>query len=69
MVASARERAREADLLRFGLGEVEAVDPRPGEDAQLAADEARLGYADALRTAAEQARELLDVAAPARALS
>src|SRR4051812_26754414 len=57
--ATARERAREADLLRFGLGEIEAVDPRPGEDAQLAADEARLGYADALRTAAEQAREAL----------
>ena len=59
VVASARERAREADLLRFGLGEIEAVDPRPGEDAELAADEARLGYADALRTAAEQAREAL----------
>jgi len=59
VVASARERAREADLLRFGLGEIEAVDPLPGEDAQLAADEARLGYADALRTAAEQAREAL----------
>jgi DNA repair protein RecN (Recombination protein N) len=59
VVASARERAREADLLRFGLGEIEAVDPKPGEDAQLAADEARLGFADALRTAAEQAREAL----------
>ena len=58
-MASARERAREADLLRFGLGEIEAVDPKPGEDAELAADEARLGYADALRTAAEQAREAL----------
>jgi DNA repair protein RecN (Recombination protein N) len=59
VVASARERAREADQLRFGLGEIEAVDPQPGEDAQLAADETRLGYADALRTAAEQAREAL----------
>jgi DNA repair protein RecN (Recombination protein N) len=59
VVASTRERAREADLLRFGLGEIEAVDPKPGEDAALAADEARLGYADALRTAAEQAREAL----------
>ena len=43
MVDSARERAREADLLRFGLGEVEQVDPQPGEDAGLAAEEARLG--------------------------
>jgi DNA repair protein RecN (Recombination protein N) len=59
VVASARERAREADLLRFGLGEIEAVDPKPGEDVQLAGDEARLGYADALRTAAEGAREAL----------
>ena len=30
---SARERAQEADLLRFGLDEIEAVDPQPGEDA------------------------------------
>jgi DNA repair protein RecN (Recombination protein N) len=59
VVATARERAREADLLRFGLGEVTAVDPEPGEDATLAADEARLGFADTLRTAAEQAREAL----------
>ncbi|MEO5854217.1 MAG: DNA repair protein RecN [Nocardioides sp.] len=59
LVTSARERAREADLLRFGLGEIEAVSPRPGEDAELAAEEARLGYADTLRTAAEQAREAL----------
>lgn len=59
VVGSARERAREADLLRFGLGEVEAVDPRPGEDAELAAEESRLGFADTLRTAAEQAREAL----------
>jgi DNA repair protein RecN (Recombination protein N) len=59
VVASARERAREADLLRFGLSEVEAVDPQAGEDDSLAADEARLGFADTLRTAAEQAREFL----------
>jgi DNA repair protein RecN (Recombination protein N) len=59
VVASARERAQEADLLRFGLGEVEAVAPEPGEDTTLAAEESRLGYADTLRTAAEQAREAL----------
>ena len=35
VVASARERAREADLLRFGLGEIEAVAPEPGEDVAL----------------------------------
>ncbi len=59
VIASARERAREADLLRFGLGEVEAVTPVPGEDVDLAAEESRLGFADSLRTAAVQARECL----------
>ncbi|QVT79665.1 DNA repair protein RecN [Nocardioides aquaticus] len=58
-VASARERAREADLLRFGLAEVEAVAPEPGEDVSLAAEESRLGNSDTLLTAAEQAREAL----------
>jgi DNA repair protein RecN (Recombination protein N) len=59
VVATARERAQEADLLRFGLGEIEAVSPEPGEDLTLEADETRLGFADTLRTAAEQAREAL----------
>ena len=59
VVSSARERAREADQLRFGLDEIEAVSPEPGEDAALAAEESRLGFADTLRTAAEQAREAL----------
>ena len=48
MVSSARERAREADLLRFGLDEVAAVDPSPGEEESLAAEETRLGFADTL---------------------
>jgi DNA repair protein RecN (Recombination protein N) len=59
VVATARERAREADLLRFGLGEIEAVCPEAGEDTALAAEESRLGFADTLRAAAEQAREAL----------
>jgi DNA repair protein RecN (Recombination protein N) len=59
VVTTSRERAREADLLRFGLGEIEELDPVAGEDVALAADEARLGFADTLRTAAEQAREAL----------
>lgn len=59
VVHSARERAREADLLRLGLEEIRSVDPQPGEDETLAAEEGRLGFADTLRTAAEQARELL----------
>jgi DNA repair protein RecN (Recombination protein N) len=59
VVASARERAREADLLRFGLEEIEAVAPLPGEDVSLAEEERRLGHADTLRTAAGSAREAL----------
>jgi DNA repair protein RecN (Recombination protein N) len=59
VVSTARERAREADLLRFGLGEIDAVSPTSGEDVELAAEESRLGFADTLRTAAESAREAL----------
>lgn len=59
VVATARERAQEADLLRFGLGEIDAVSPTAGEDVVLAAEEGRLGFADTLRTAAESAREAL----------
>lgn len=59
VVGAARERAREADVLRLGLTEIEAVDPQPGEDVSLAQEEARLGFADTLRAAAELAREAL----------
>lgn len=59
VTANQRDRAREADLLRFGLSEVETVSPQSGEEHDLAAEESRLGYADTLRTAAEQAREAL----------
>jgi DNA repair protein RecN (Recombination protein N) len=59
VVATARERAREADLLRFGVQEIEAVAPRAGEDEALADEEQRLGHADTLRAAAGSAREAL----------
>ena len=55
----ARERAQEADLLRFGLDEIEAVGPQAGEAAALAVEEARLGHADGLRVAADAARTAL----------
>ena len=66
MLLASRERAREADVLRFGVDEVEAVAPQPGEDTVLAQEESRLGHVDTLRTAAEQAREALssDAGAP-----
>lgn len=54
-----RERAQEADLLRFGLAEVEKVDPQPGEDLALRAESERLAHADGLRTAAEIAHAAL----------
>ncbi len=54
-----RERAQEADLLRHGLEEIEAVDPQPDEDSALAAELARLTHADALREAAELAHRAL----------
>ena len=55
----ARERAQEADLLRFGLDEVAAVEPRAGEDAELAAEAERLGHAEALASAATVAHAAL----------
>jgi DNA repair protein RecN (Recombination protein N) len=59
VVGAARERAREADVLRLGLAEIEAVEPQSGEDVALAHEEARLGFADTLRAAAELARVAL----------
>ncbi|WP_026313922.1 DNA repair protein RecN [Actinomadura flavalba] len=59
LTTKARERAQEAELLRFGLEEVEKVDPKPGEDVELAAEEDRLGHADALRGAADTAHDAL----------
>ncbi|KIF06689.1 DNA recombination protein RecN [Streptomyces sp. RSD-27] len=55
----ARERAQEADLLRFGLEEVAAVEPLPGEDAELAAEAERLGHAESLASAAQAAHAAL----------
>ncbi|WP_229898162.1 DNA repair protein RecN [Streptomyces finlayi] len=55
----ARERAQEADLLRFGLEEIAAVEPLAGEDAELAAEAERLGHAEALASAAALAHAAL----------
>jgi DNA repair protein RecN (Recombination protein N) len=54
-----RERAQEADLLRHGLGEVEAVSPEPAEAESLAAEAERLEHAEGLREAAARAHEAL----------
>ncbi|MET8474592.1 DNA repair protein RecN [Streptomyces sp. NPDC006422] len=55
----ARERAQEADLLRFGLEEINAVEPRAGEDVELADEASRLGHAEALASAAAAAHAAL----------
>jgi DNA repair protein RecN (Recombination protein N) len=55
----ARELAQEADRLKFALNEIDAVDPRPGEDDALVADILRLSELDTLREAAATARAAL----------
>lgn len=59
LTTRARERAQEADLLRFGLSEIEGVEPRAGEDVELAAEAERLGHAEALASAASVAHAAL----------
>ena len=67
----ARRLAQEADLLRHGLTEIEAVNPEPGEDRELTEEARRLAAADDLREAAGTARaaiaggDAMDDAAPA----
>ena len=54
-----RVRTAEAETLRLGLAEVEAVSPVTGEDATLLAEEEKLANADALQAAATTAHEAL----------
>ena len=49
LVAQAQARAREADMLRYGLEEIAAVNPEPGEDMALAVEARRLQDMDDLR--------------------
>ncbi|MGW0825609.1 DNA repair protein RecN [Streptomyces sp. NPDC002845] len=55
----ARERAQEADMLRYGLDEIAGVEPRSGEDVELAEEAERLGHAEALASAATAAHAAL----------
>ena len=57
--AEAQSRAREIDLLTFGLEEIERIGPGPGEDVALAAEAARLQSADDLRESAQSAAHAL----------
>ena len=53
--AEAQSRAREIDLLTFGLEEIDRIGPGAGEDVALAAEAARLQSADDLRESAQSA--------------
>ena len=53
--AEAQSRAREIDLLTFGLEEIDRIGPGAGEDVALAAEAARLQSADDLRESAQAA--------------
>jgi DNA repair protein RecN (Recombination protein N) len=48
-------RERDLDLLRFELEEIEAAEPDPAEEAELAPERERLRHAEALRAAASEA--------------
>ncbi|MDL9946733.1 DNA repair protein RecN [Gordonia sp. ABSL11-1] len=54
-----RELAQEADRLRFGIDEIAAVDPAPGEDAELSATIRRLSDLETIRTAGAQSHEIV----------
>jgi DNA repair protein RecN (Recombination protein N) len=57
--AEAQSRAREIDLLRFGLEEIERIGPGPAEDVALAAEALRLQSTDDLRDSAHSAVQAL----------
>ncbi|WP_394941282.1 DNA repair protein RecN [Psychromicrobium sp. YIM B11713] len=54
-----RERTLEAEQLSRALAEIEALDPQPGEDAELKAEAIKLSNVEALRLAAGQAHQAL----------
>ncbi|HEX9232016.1 MAG TPA: DNA repair protein RecN [Jatrophihabitantaceae bacterium] len=58
-ITRAREMQREADLLAHGIAEIDAAEPQPGEDVELALVATRLAHADALRLAARTAHDAL----------
>jgi DNA repair protein RecN (Recombination protein N) len=59
LTVHARDRAQRADLLRFGLREIEAVAPEAGEDENLHTEARRLSHLDALRAGAATAQLIL----------
>lgn len=65
--AGTQQRAEEAESLRHWLGQLEELDPQPGEDHALVAEAQRLDHAEDLRRAALGARNALVADEEARA--
>lgn len=59
LLAAREVRAREAELVRHGLAEIEAADPQPGEDELLAVEQGRLTHAEDLVLAVRAAHDAL----------
>ena len=59
LTKSAAQRSVRISVLRAGLEEIEAVDPRPGEEDELRAESERLSHAEELRGAAQTGHEVL----------
>ena len=59
LVEGERSRLQEVELLTHQLEQIDAVEPQPGEDVQLAREAELLGHAEDLRTGADQAHRLL----------
>lgn len=57
--SSERDRARELDVLRFEIAEIEAVEPRPSESDDLASESARLEHMDAIASGVAAASDRL----------
>nr|WP_212756217.1 DNA repair protein RecN [Flexivirga aerilata] len=59
LTGRARDRAQRLDLLTAALEDIERIDPKPGEDAELADESERLAHADGLRDGAQVAHAAL----------
>ena len=57
--SSERDRARELDVLRFEIAEIEGVGPRAGESDELTREAARLEHADAIASGLAEALDRL----------
>src|SRR5262249_54223206 len=58
--AEMRERAHREELYRFQLSEIDAVDPKPGEEEQLRSERSRLQHAERIAAGFAEAMALLN---------